>query len=98
MAFSYRYVSLLAVKRSCNRHKVYWCIIPVLQLIILLTDEQMMQLIDEAKNGGYTMKVRHAKILFCGASGAGKTSFVRLRIKNLNLINIVQNLVTLNKL
>jgi len=27
------------------------------------------------------MKVRHAKILFCGASGAGKTSFVRL-LKN----------------
>ena len=41
----------------------------------------MVQLIDEAKSGGYTMKVRHAKILFCGASGAGKTSFVRL-LKN----------------
>ena len=54
-----------------------------------------MQLIDEAKNGGYTMKVRHAKILFCGAKQA---LFVYLRIKNLNLINIVQNLVTLNKL
>ena len=41
----------------------------------------MVQLIDEAKNGNYTMKVRHAKILFCGASGAGKTSFIRL-LKN----------------
>ncbi|XP_065909519.1 uncharacterized protein [Dysidea avara] len=46
-----------------------------------IEDKQMVQLIDEAKNGGYTMKVRHAKILFCGASGAGKTSFVRL-LKN----------------
>ena len=27
------------------------------------------------------MKVRHAKILFCGASGAGKTSFACL-LKN----------------
>ena len=30
------------------------------------------------------MKVRHAKILFCGASGAGKTSFCRL-LKNMPL-------------
>ena len=30
------------------------------------------------------MKVRHAKILFCGASGAGKTSFCRL-LKNVPL-------------
>jgi len=41
----------------------------------------MVLLVDEAKSGNYTMKVRHAKILFCGASGAGKTSFVRL-LKN----------------
>ena len=29
----------------------------------------------QAKNEGLTIKVRHAKILFCGASHAGKTSF-----------------------
>ena len=53
--------------------------------IIFLTDEQMIQMINEAKRGGYIMKVRHAKILFCGASGAGKTSFVRfLKNKRIN--------------
>ena len=31
----------------------------------------------QAKNEGLTIKVRHAKILFCGASHAGKTSFSR---------------------
>ena len=49
--------------------------------VVKYIDEQMMHLISEAKKGGYTMKVRHAKILFCGASGAGKTSFVRF-LKN----------------
>ncbi|XP_065909288.1 uncharacterized protein [Dysidea avara] len=47
----------------------------------VMEDDQIIQLINEAKKGGYTMKVRHAKVLFCGASGAGKTSFVRL-LKN----------------
>ena len=41
----------------------------------------MRKFIQEAKGKGLTMKVRHAKILFCGASGAGKTSFARL-LKN----------------
>ena len=35
-------------------------------------------MLQEAKNEGLTIKVRHAKILFCGASKAGKTSFSRL--------------------
>ena len=41
----------------------------------------MKKFIQEAKEKGLTMKVRHAKILFCGASGAGKTNFARL-LKN----------------
>ena len=41
----------------------------------------MKNFIQEAKEKGLTMKVRHAKILFCGASGAGKTSFACL-LKN----------------
>ena len=41
----------------------------------------MKKFIQDAKQKGLTMKVRHAKILFCGASGAGKTSFARL-LKN----------------
>ena len=44
-------------------------------------DESMRKFMQEAKEKGLTMKVRHAKILFCGASGAGKTSFARL-LKN----------------
>ena len=49
--------------------------------MVFVVDEQVIQLMNEAKKDGYTMKVRHAKILFCGASGAGKTSFVRF-LKN----------------
>ena len=44
-------------------------------------DTQIKQLIQEAKEMGKTMKIRYAKILFCGASGVGKTSFVRF-LKN----------------
>ena len=35
-------------------------------------------MLHDAKENDATMKVRHAKVLFCGASGAGKTSFCRL--------------------
>ena len=47
-------------------------------------DDHIKQLLLEAKQQGATMKVRHAKVLFCGASGAGKTSFCRL-LKNVPL-------------
>ena len=35
-------------------------------------------MLKQAKSEGLTIKVKHAKILFCGASSAGKTSFCRL--------------------
>ena len=35
-------------------------------------------MLQQAKNEGLTINVRHAKILFCGASKGGKTSFSRL--------------------
>ena len=38
-------------------------------------------MLQQAKNEGLTINVRHAKVLFCGASCAGKTSFSRL-LKN----------------
>ena len=37
----------------------------------------LRQMLLQAKSEGLTIKVRHAKILFCGASHAGKTSFSR---------------------
>ena len=51
---------------------------------ITYVDDQIKQLLLEAKQQGATMKVRHAKVLFCGASGAGKTSFSR-SLKNVPL-------------
>ena len=38
----------------------------------------LRQMLKQAKNEGLTINVRHAKVLFCGASHAGKTSFCRL--------------------
>ena len=35
-------------------------------------------MVQQAKDEGLTIKVRHAKIMFCGASHAGKSSFSRL--------------------
>ena len=37
-----------------------------------------LEMIQQAKDENLTIKVRHAKILFCGAAHAGKTSFSRL--------------------
>ena len=49
---------------------MFYCVSPGKMLI-----RQMLQ---EAKRDGLTINVRHAKILFCGAAKAGKTSFCRL--------------------
>ena len=38
----------------------------------------LRQMLQQAKDEGLTIIVRHAKILFCGAAKAGKTSFSRL--------------------
>jgi len=53
-------------------------------LLFYYVDDQIKQLLLEAKAQGATMQVRHAKVLFCGASGAGKTSFCHL-LKNIPL-------------
>ena len=38
----------------------------------------LRQMLQQAKDDGLTINVRHTKILFCGAARAGKTSFSRL--------------------
>ena len=38
----------------------------------------LRQMLQQAKNEGLTINVRHAKIIFCGAAKAGKSSFSRL--------------------
>ena len=38
----------------------------------------LREMLQQAKNEGLTVNVRHAKILFCGAAKAGKSSFSRL--------------------
>lgn len=47
-------------------------------LFLYFVDDHINDLLYEAKQNGATMKVRHAKVLFCGACGVGKTSFCRL--------------------
>ena len=46
--------------------------------IYFTAKKELRQMVQQAKNEGLTINVRHAKILFCGASRAGKTSFYRL--------------------
>ena len=49
------------------------------------TDEleaDITEILLNARQKGYTIKVRISKILFCGVSGAGKTSFINLLLKN----------------
>ena len=45
---------------------------------IFIAKRVLRQMVQQAKNDGLTITVRHGKILFCGASRAGKTSFYRL--------------------
>ena len=45
--------------------------------------KELRQMVQQAKDEGLTINVRHAKVLFCGASQAGKTSFYRL-LRNKN--------------
>ena len=57
--------------------------IVVPECIFYLTEDHkgklfITRMLHEAKKQGVTIKLRHAKILFCGHSRAGKTSFSRL--------------------
>ena len=55
-------------------------------------------MLQQAKNEGLTINVRHAKVIFCGASCAGKTSFSRLlKIKNTKQFIKVRLLVMPNR-
>ena len=44
-------------------------------MVYICTARRVKQIIEEAKASNLTIKLRHAKILFCGASRAGKTNF-----------------------
>ncbi|XP_065910359.1 uncharacterized protein [Dysidea avara] len=48
------------------------------------TQRYMEKIIRQAKRDGLTIKIRHAKVVFCGSSKAGKTSFSRL-LRNIPL-------------
>ena len=48
------------------------------KLFHFIAKKELRQMVQQAKNEGLTINVRHAKVLFCGASRAGKTSFYRL--------------------
>ena len=48
-------------------------------LFDVLTGKMLLrQMLQQAKHEGLTIKVRHAKVLFCGPAAVGKTSFSRL--------------------
>jgi len=44
----------------------------------LLFDPEIIKIIAEAKAEGHTIEVRHAKVMVCGSSAAGKTNFINL--------------------
>ena len=48
------------------------------------TQRYMEKIIRQAKRDGLTIKIRHAKVVFCGSSKAGKTSFSHL-LRNIPL-------------
>ena len=55
----------------CNLRTVAIC-------FVFVAKKEALEMIQLAKDKRLTIKVRHAKILFCGAAHAGKTSFSRL--------------------
>ena len=44
-------------------------------------DQEILQVIKDAKEKGLVIKVRHSKVLFCGSSKVGKTNFINLLLK-----------------
>jgi len=48
------------------------------------SQQLLQEWLQEAKKDGLTLSLRHVKVLFCGASKAGKTSFTRL-LRNMQL-------------
>lgn len=51
----------------------------------------------EAKDKGHTIKVRHAKVVICGSSAAGKTNFMNLLLKENFEPNHIMTGVTTSK-
>ena len=49
--------------------------------IIDKLDQDMLQIIKDAKEKGLVIKVRHSKVVFCGSSGIGKTNFINLLLQ-----------------
>jgi len=47
-----------------------------------LLDSEIISTIADAKAKGYTIEVRHAKVMVCGSSAAGKSNFVKLLLKD----------------
>ena len=62
----------LYVLPLCNKSSCY------LIDLLLKGKRVLREMVQQAKSEGITINVRHAKILFCGASRAGKSSFSRL--------------------
>ena len=44
-------------------------------------NQEILQVIKDAKEKGLAIKIRHSKVLFCGSSGIGKTNFINLLLK-----------------
>jgi len=45
-------------------------------------DRQVSKILLEAKDKGHAIKLRHSKVVICGSSASGKTSFLNLLVRN----------------
>ena len=79
----------MSLTASCHFYSDYYIIVFVLHFVSLhfldevidQLNQDILQIIKDAKEKGLVIKVRHSKVIFCGSSGIGKTNFINLLLQ-----------------